>query len=105
AAVDARSREIATLRAIGFGGGAVLASVLIEALALAVPGALIGLGIAALAFNGQSVATGGLVFKSALTPALALIGVAAALAIGFIGGLFPGARAAAAPIAEALRAT
>ncbi|HZZ90909.1 MAG TPA: ABC transporter permease [Caulobacteraceae bacterium] len=105
AAVDARSREIATLRAIGFGGGAVLASVLIEALALAVPGALIGLGIAALAFNGQSVATGGLVFKSALTPALALIGVGAALAIGFIGGLFPAARAAGAPIAEALRAT
>ncbi|HWF75557.1 MAG TPA: ABC transporter permease, partial [Caulobacteraceae bacterium] len=43
AAVDARAREIATLRAIGFSGSAVVASVMLEALALAIPGALIGL--------------------------------------------------------------
>jgi putative ABC transport system permease protein len=105
AAVDARSREIATLRAIGFGGGAIVASVVIEALALALPGALIGLAITGLAFNGHSIATGGVLFKSTVTLSLALIGATAAIAIGLIGGLFPAVRAASSPIAEALRAT
>ena len=105
AAVDARSREIATLRAIGFGGAAIVASVLVEALALAIPGALIGLAIVALAFGGHSITTAGVMFKSTVTAPLALVGAGVAIAIGLIGGVFPAARAAGRPIAEALRAT
>ncbi|MFI4934601.1 MAG: ABC transporter permease [Caulobacterales bacterium] len=104
-AVDARAREIATLRAIGFGGAAVMFSVMIEALVLAIPGALIGIAIATLAFNGHGVATGGVAFKAVVTTQLVAIGVGAALAIGLIGGLPPGLRAARLPVAEALRAT
>ena len=105
AAVDARRREIATLRAIGFSGAAVVASVMIEALTLAIPGALIGLAIAYLAFNGHSVTTGGVIFASTVTPAIAVTGALTAVAIGLIGGLFPAVRAARLPVAEALRAT
>jgi len=105
AAVEARAREIATLRAIGFGGVAVLVSVLVEALALAIPGALIGLAITVLAFDGHSIATGGVMFKSTLTPQLALVGAAVALAIGFVGGVFPAGRAAGGSIVEAFRSS
>jgi putative ABC transport system permease protein len=105
AAVDARGREIATLRAIGFGGAAVVVSVMIEALALAMPGAVVGLAVAFLAFSGHSVATAGVTFKSTVTVQLALIGAATALAIGLIGGLLPAIRAARLPVAQALRAT
>jgi putative ABC transport system permease protein len=105
AAVDARRREIATLRAIGFSGTAVVASVMIEALVLALPGALIGLAIAYLAFDGHSITTGGVIFASAITASIALTGAATALAIGLVGGVFPAIRAARLPVAEALRAT
>ena len=105
AAVDARSREIATLRAIGFGGAAVLVSVLVEALALAIPGALIGLAIATLAFNGNSIVTGGVMFRSTVTPQLALVGAAVALAIGLVGGVFPASRAAGGSIVAAFRSS
>jgi putative ABC transport system permease protein len=105
AAVDARRREIATLRAIGFSGAAVVASVMLEALALAIPGALIGLAIALLAFNGHSIITGGVIFSSTVTLPIAVTGASVALAIGLIGGLFPAVRAARLPVAEALRAT
>jgi putative ABC transport system permease protein len=105
AAVDARSREIATLRAIGFGGGAVLVSVLAEALALAIPGALIGLAITALAFNGHSIVTAGVMFRSTVTLQLALVGAAVALAIGLVGGVFPASRAAGGSIVEAFRSS
>ena len=105
AAVDARRREIATLRAIGFGGGAVLASVMIEALALAIPGALIGLAFALVAFNGHSISTGGVIFRSSVSPPVAWAGAITAVAIGLVGGLFPAIGAARLPVAEALRAT
>jgi len=98
-------REIATLRAIGFGGGSVLASIIVEALALALPGALIGIGIAALGFDRHGIETAGLAFQASVTPRLALTGVVVALAIGLIGGLFPAIRAARLPVAEALRAS
>jgi putative ABC transport system permease protein len=104
AAADARSREIATLRAIGFSGGAAAASVLAEGLALAIPAAAIGLAIVAFAFDGRNVATAGVLFRTTMTPALALTGVAMALAIGLVGGLFPALRAARRPLADALRA-
>lgn len=105
AAVDARAREIATLRAIGFSGAAVVVSVMLEALVLAIPGALIGLAIAFLAFNGHTVTTGGVIFASTVTWQIALVGATTAIAIGLVGGLFPAVRAARRPVAEALRAT
>jgi putative ABC transport system permease protein len=105
AAVDARAREIATLRAIGFSGTAVVTSVMLEALALAIPGALIGLLVAFLAFNGHSITTGGVIFASTVTWPLAVTGAVTAIAIGLVGGLFPAVRAGRRPVAEALRAT
>src|SRR3982750_1552962 len=69
-AVDGRTREIATLRAIGFGGTAVVASVMLESLALAIPGALLGAAVAWLAFNGHAISTVGLTFPLAVTPGL-----------------------------------
>ncbi|MEO8112883.1 MAG: ABC transporter permease [Phenylobacterium sp.] len=104
-AVDARAREIATLRAIGFGGTAVVTSVLTEALLLAVPGALLGVLAAGLVFNGHAVAMGGLSFPLAVTPGLVKLGILWALAIGVIGGLSPAIRAVRLPVATALRAT
>jgi putative ABC transport system permease protein len=105
AAAEARSREIATLRAIGFGGGAAAASVLAESLALAIPAAAIGLAVATLAFNGKGVATAGVLFKATVTPQLCLLGAGVAIAIGLVGGLFPALRAASRPVTDALRAT
>jgi putative ABC transport system permease protein len=104
-AVSARTREIATLRAIGFGGGAVVASVLVESLLLAFAGALIGAGAAWLAFDGNLHAMGGLVISLAVTPALVGYGIILACALGLIGGIFPAIRAARLPVAKALRAT
>lgn len=108
-AVSVRSREIATLRAIGFGASAVVLSVLIEAILLAVMGALIGAGLAWLFFNGNVVSTLGsnftqVVFRLAVSPSLVALGILWACAIGLIGGLFPAIRAARLPVATALRA-
>jgi putative ABC transport system permease protein len=108
-AVSVRSREIATLRAIGFGSTAVVLSVLIEAMLLSVMGALIGAGLAWLFFNGNVVSTLGsnftqVVFRLAVSPALVVLGVLWACAIGLLGGLFPAIRAARLPVATALRA-
>lgn len=104
-AVDGRTREIATLRAIGFGGAAVVASVMLESLALAIPGALLGAGVAWLAFNGHAISTVGLTFPLAVTAPLAITGVVFSLVIGLIGGFAPALRAAGLPVAAALRAT
>ncbi|HEY1588554.1 MAG TPA: ABC transporter permease [Rhodanobacter sp.] len=110
AAVSARSLEIATLRAIGFGAAAVVTSVLIEALALAVSGAVLGAACAWLFFNGHvtSLMVSGLQtpmsFSLAVTPGLIVLGIVWACIIGIIGGLFPALRAARLPVAHALRA-
>jgi putative ABC transport system permease protein len=107
-AVSVRTREIATLRAIGFGSGGVVASVLAEALLLALAGAVVGGSIAWLLFNGNTVtlgdSTGSIVFDMRITPALLLLGVLIACSVGFIGGLLPAVRAARLPVATALRA-
>jgi putative ABC transport system permease protein len=104
ASVESRRREIATLRAIGFGGAAVVISVLIEALVLAIPAAFLGTAIAWLFFNGDTVHTQGLTFKLAVTPELVRLSILWALAIALIGGAQPGLRAARQPVAEAMRA-
>lgn len=107
-AVSVRTREIATLRAIGFGAGGVIVSVLVEALILALIGAAVGGSIAWLLFNGNSVAlgdsTGSIVFQMQVTPTLLLLGVLLACSVGLIGGLLPALRAARLPVAAALRA-
>jgi putative ABC transport system permease protein len=109
-AVSTRSREIATLRAIGFGPVPVVISVFVEALLLALIGGAIGALIAWLLFNGHSVDTlgggfgGQLIFDLAVTPALVTLGIIWACVIGVIGGLFPAIRAARLPVATALRA-
>jgi putative ABC transport system permease protein len=104
-AVSARAMEIATLRAIGFSGAAVVASVLVESLVLAVSGAAIGAVAAWIAFNGNFHTVGGLVFRLAVTPSLMGLGLGFAFTLGFVGGLFPAIRAASLPVADALRAT
>ena len=104
AAVDSRAREIATLRAIGFGGGAVLVSVMVESLLLALPGALLGAAAAWLLFNGHAANIASLSFPLAVTPALVVLGIVWSLFIGLIGGFLPSIRAARLPVATALRA-
>lgn len=105
AAVDSRRRELATLRAVGFGSASVVVSTLLEAILLAVPGALIGAGLAWLFFNGRAASPFGFQFHLAVTPALALLGIVWALCMGLIGGLMPAWRAARVPVSVALRAT
>jgi putative ABC transport system permease protein len=110
AAVDARSVEIATLRAIGFGALPVLLSVVIEALALALLGGIIGAALAWCFFNGHTVSTLGgafaqVVFHVTVTRTLIVTGLVWACSIGLLGGLFPALRSARLPVAEALRAT
>jgi putative ABC transport system permease protein len=104
-AVDARRREIATLRAIGFGGFPVLVSVVGEAIALAVPGALAGGLLAWILVNGREAEVGGLAFGLAISPGLLVVGLVAALIVAVIGAALPGLRAARLPVAAALRAT
>jgi putative ABC transport system permease protein len=108
AAVAARGKEIATLRALGFGGLPVLASVMIEALVLALVGGVIGATIAYLLFNNFTVSTLGqnftqVVFAFKVTPGLVLKGLIIAVVIGFVGGLMPAIRAARMQVTTALR--
>jgi len=108
AAVAARSKEIATLRAIGFGGFSVLLSVMIEALLLALAGGLLGAAIAYVLFNNLSVSTLGqnftqVVFNFKVTPELVARGLIISVVIGMIGGLLPAIRAARLPVTTGLR--
>ena len=105
AIVDSRRRELATLRAIGFRPGTIVAATLCESILLAVPGALLGAALAWALFNGLSASPFGYSFRLDVTPALALLGVIWALVMGFIGGIFPAVRAARVPVTAALRAT
>jgi len=108
-AVSARTREIATLRALGFGAGPVVISVLTESLALALCGGLLGAGLAYLAFDGYQAATmnfqtfSQVTFAFAVTAPLVLTAVAGAAVLGLVGGLLPAIRAARMPISSALR--
>ncbi len=110
-AVTARSRELATLRALGFDAGAVVVALLLEALLLALVGALLGIGAAYAAFDGHAISTLGgsrwdsqLVYSLTITPALTLEAVLLACVIGFIGGLIPALHATRIPVAHSLRA-
>jgi putative ABC transport system permease protein len=108
-AVATRTREIGTLRALGFGGGAIVIALMIESLLLALVGGCIGGGLAYLGFNNFHAATmnwqsfSQVAFSFAVTPELLVRGIIWATLIGLIGGLFPAIRAARQPIASALR--
>jgi putative ABC transport system permease protein len=108
--VSSRAREIATLRAIGFGAASVVISVFVEALVLALAGGICGALLAWWLFNGHSVDTAGgdtggqLVFDLVVTPGLMALGLGWACLIGVVGGLFPAVRAARLPVATSLRA-
>lgn len=109
AAVGTRAREIATLRAIGFGGTPVVISVMLESLVLAIVGGLIGALLAFVLFNNMAVSTLGanfsqIVFRFSVTPELVRNGLLIAIAIGMIGGFLPALRAARLPVTTALRA-
>ena len=107
--VSVRGKEIATLRALGFGPTAVLFSTVIESVLLAFTGGVLGGLIAFAVFNGFQVSTlngvsfSQVVFNFAVTPELLVQGLKAALIIGVVGGLFPAIRAARLPVAQALR--
>ena len=108
-AVSARTREIATLRALGFGRGALVVSVMMESLVLALVGGAAGASLAYFAFNGFQSATmnwqsfSQITFAFVVTPGLLVQGIVWATLIGLFGGLFPALRAARLPIAAALR--
>ena len=107
AAVAGRAREIATLRAIGFRGVPVVVSVMLETMLLALFGGVLGALVVWLVFNGYTASTLSgltqLVFRFQVSPQLLWEGLKWALAIGFIGGLFPAVRAARLPVTTALR--
>jgi putative ABC transport system permease protein len=108
-AVSTRSREIATLRALGFNTTSVVVSVLTESLALAAIGGAIGGVLAYVGFNGYQTSTmnfstfSQVAFAFQVTPQLLVMGLSYALIMGLVGGLFPALRAARLPIPSALR--
>lgn len=108
-AVSTRGVEIATLRALGFGAGGVVCSVLVEALVLAVLGTVLGTAVAMLLFNGNTISIGGnggsIVGQMRVTADVLRTAIGWALAVGLLGGLFPAIRAARLPVATALRAS
>ncbi len=108
AAVATRAREIATLRAIGFRGLPVIVSVLLETMLLALLGGALGAVLAWAIFDNYTASTLGsnfsqVVFAFKVTPQLLWSGLTWALAIGFVGGLFPAVRAARVPVTVGLR--
>lgn len=108
-AVSARTVEIATLRALGFGSLPVIISVMIEAIVLALLGGVLGGALVWLVFDGYTASTlnnasfSQVAFDFAVTPELLQMGISWALALGVIGGAFPAIRAARIPITTALR--
>lgn len=108
-AVAARTREIATLRALGFGSGAVVVSVLAEALLLAAAGGTLGAVGAWLFFDGYRTSTlnwdtfSQVTFAFDVTAPLMVQGAIFAILLGLLGGLFPAVRAARLPVTAALR--
>jgi putative ABC transport system permease protein len=103
AAVEARAKDMATLRAIGFGAFPAFVGAMTESLILALSGGVLGVAIAYLVFNGVSASTLGdgftqVVFDFAVGPQQASSGLALALLLGLVGGIFPALKAARAPL-------
>jgi putative ABC transport system permease protein len=105
AAVSMRAREIATLRALGYGAFPVAVSVILEAVVLAVVGALSGAAIAWLLNDGRQATWGVNIFHLSVPPAMVELGIGWAIVVALLGGILPSIRAARRPVVEALRAT
>lgn len=109
-AVAGRTREIATLRALGFGSSPVIISVLVESVALSLTGGVLGAGVAYFVFNGFQASTmnfqtfSQIAFAFAVTPRLLALAILTATVLGLLGGFLPALRAAKIPIAAGLRA-
>jgi len=108
ASVDSRMREIATLRAIGFGGFPAAIGTMTESLLLAAIGGIIGATSVYLLLDGLSASTLGLgmtqvVFSFTVTADAVIDGLVLALAVGFLGGLIPAIRSATVPLLEVHR--
>lgn len=107
--ISARGKEIATLRALGFGPLSILVSTIVESATLAMLGGVLGGGLAWLFLNGYTVSTlngasfSQVVFNFAVSPELLAQGLIAAVIIGLVGGLFPAIRAVRIPVSVALR--
>lgn len=107
--VSARSREIGTLRAVGFGAASVVASIMVESLLLACVGAVLGVAAVWLVLNGKSVSTltgigpAQMTFDMSVSGFVVVAGIALALGIGALGGLLPAVRAGRMQVVDALR--
>ncbi len=108
-AVSSRTREIATLRALGFGASPVIASVLLEAATLGILGGVVGGLVVYFGLNGYQASTlnwasfSQISFAFTVTPKLLMTGLWYSLILGIIGGLLPGIRAARMPVTTGLR--
>ena len=108
-AVSSRTREIATLRALGFGASPVVVSVLLEAVALGLVGGLVGGALVYFGLNGYQASTlnwasfSQITFAFTVTPALLVTGLVYSLILGLVGGLLPALRAARLPVTAGLR--
>jgi putative ABC transport system permease protein len=108
-AVASRTREIATLRALGFGAGPVVTSVLLEAVVLGLLGGIVGGALVYFVLNGYQASTlnwasfSQITFAFTVTPRLLVTGLVYALILGAVGGLLPGLRAARMPVTAGLR--
>jgi len=108
-AVSSRTREIATLRALGFGAAPVVTSVLLEAAVLGMLGGVVGGLLVYFGLNGYQASTlnwssfSQLTFAFTVTPGLLLTGLWYSLLLGLVGGLLPGIRAARLPVTTGLR--
>ena len=109
ASVASRTGEIGTLRALGFPRSSILTAFLVESLLLGLVGGVVGL-VAASFMQVLSISTmnfqtfAELAFTFRLTPGIVVASLAFALAMGFVGGFLPAARAARMKIVDALRA-
>ncbi|HVN41636.1 MAG TPA: ABC transporter permease [Steroidobacteraceae bacterium] len=108
-AVSSRTREIATLRALGFGAAPVVASVLLESVVLGVLGGVVGGLLVYFGLNGYQASTlnwtsfSQITFAFTVTPRLLVTGLIYSLILGLVGGLLPGVRAARMPVVSGLR--
>jgi putative ABC transport system permease protein len=108
-AVSSRTREIATLRALGFGAAPVVVSVLLEAVALGLLGGAVGGALVYLGLNGYQASTlnwasfSQITFAFTVTPKLLATGLGYSLVLGLVGGLLPALRAARMPVTAGLR--
>jgi putative ABC transport system permease protein len=108
-AVSSRTREIATLRALGFGAAPVVTSVLLESVMLGLLGGIVGGVLVYFALNGYQASTlnwasfSQITFAFTVTPRLLVTGLVYSLILGLIGGLLPGMRAARMPVTAGLR--